>query len=969
MAATSTSTRKRSSGSKVGSRKKGASKKVTDTAQAQAAISSLRKGGEITGLLLLGLAIALFLSLFSFNPADLETTEQVSNWIGPVGAYTADIFLYIFGIGAFFFVAVLFLLGGFMLVGYRPALKPSEFVGQGLLVFSGAILCHLIFRGQPLLGHPAGGLVGELLGGLFTGLNNLIGTYIFSICVVLLALMLLTDKSLGNMVRWAQLQCRKGVGESVVRYQTHRAYQRQLREEGWEEDLGELPPLYEEEEIEARVQQKLASKKRRGKEEPREQEKDRAAKTPKRSSRAKKAPEEEIVQEKPKRRAHIQRKQEPVDEDRFFAQGEEMDAGEEPAARKPKRGILARLGLRRKSSWEDIAEEEPVETSDDFVLGDTLGGLEKTPQEPSFSFELGEEESAVQSKAPAATAPGRETKASGDKPALSKKGAPVERVDAKPGDAGPQIVESPEQRLAREKRKQLEQGKTPVQLKKPSPGEFELPPLDFLNFVDPGESQVDKERLRSMADRLVETLQNFGIKGEVVAICPGPVITMFEFLPAPGVKLSKIANLSDDLAMALAALSVRIIAPIPGKGVVGIEVPNPTREMVFLKEIIADERFQVSKARMPMALGKNTEGGPVVADLASMPHLLVAGATGSGKSVAVNTMIVSLLYRFTPEDVRLIMVDPKMLEFSIYEGIPHLLLPVVTDPKKAAQSLNWAVDEMERRYHLLATMGVRNIVTYNQRVEKLTKQCEADLAEGKQLTEALQKMQIDENGTPKHQRLPYIVCIIDEFADLMMVASKDVETCVARLAHKARAAGIHLILATQRPSVDVITGLIKANFPTRIALRVAQRTDSRTILDSNGAENLLGKGDMLFLPPGSSQQMRCHGAFVSEDEIEKLVHFLKEQGAPEYDESILEASSETNAEDKTKNEDYDECYDDAVRIVTTERKASISMIQRKLRVGYNRAARMIETMEAEGIVGPSDGSKPRPVLAPPPPDF
>ncbi|MEO1272622.1 MAG: DNA translocase FtsK, partial [Myxococcota bacterium] len=533
---------------------------------------------------------------------------------------------------------------------------------------------------------------------------------------------------------------------------------------------------------------------------------------------------------------------------------------------------------------------------------------------------------------------------------------------------GPQIIESEEQRTARELRKNLD--KAPTQLVKQRIGDFELPPLSFLDLDDHVQSEVDHEKLRLMAMQLEKTLGDFGVEGKVVEICPGPVITMFEFSPAPGVKISKIANLSDDLAMALAAMSVRIIAPIPGKGVVGIEVPNETRETVYLKEIIAHDKFQKSRARMPIALGKNTAGGPVSADLAKMPHLLVAGATGSGKSVAVNTMIVSLLFRFTPEDVRLILVDPKMLEFSIYSDIPHLLLPVVTDPQKAAVALKWAVDEMEKRYQLLADMGVRNIQSYNKRVQKLTQEAEADLAAGRTDSEAVQQMDVNSDGVPKHVKLPYIVCIIDEFADLMMVASKDVETCVARLAQKARAAGIHLILATQRPSVDVITGLIKANFPTRIALRVAQRTDSRTILDSNGAEHLLGRGDMLFLPPGTSQQQRVHGAYVSETEIDRIVDFLKSQGEPQYDESILaHDGGGDDGDGGERDDDRDEHYDRAIEIVTSERQASISMLQRKLRIGYNRAARIVDHMEEDGIVGPSDGSKPREVLVPPPPSL
>ncbi|WP_246099118.1 DNA translocase FtsK [Persicimonas caeni] len=495
-----------------------------------------------------------------------------------------------------------------------------------------------------------------------------------------------------------------------------------------------------------------------------------------------------------------------------------------------------------------------------------------------------------------------------------------------------------------------------------------MPPLSFLDYDDSDGVDVDTEALRSMAAQIEQTLSDFKVEGQIVEICPGPVITMFEFSPAPGVKISKIARLSDDLAMALAAYSVRIVAPIPGKGVVGIEVPNPTREMVWLKEIIADDVFQGNEMQLPMALGKGTEGEPVTADLAKMPHLLVAGATGSGKSVAVNTMIVSLLYMNSPEDVRMIMVDPKMLEFNIYEDIPHLLLPVVTDPKQATVALNWVVNEMEQRYQKLADLGVRNLKGYNKKVERLTKQAELDHLDGKEESAAMRELDIDHNGKATHERMPYLVVVIDEFADLMMTASKDVEQAVARLAQKARAAGIHVILATQRPSTDVITGLIKANFPTRMALRVTSKTDSRVILDSNGAENLLGNGDMLFVPPGTSNLKRVHGAFVSENEIHQIVDFLKEQGDPQYDESILVEEDEEEESPLEQEWEKDEYYDDAVKVVVDSGKASISMIQRKLRVGYNRAARMVDRMAAEGIVGESDGCRPREVLVDTVPD-
>jgi S-DNA-T family DNA segregation ATPase FtsK/SpoIIIE len=423
--------------------------------------------------------------------------------------------------------------------------------------------------------------------------------------------------------------------------------------------------------------------------------------------------------------------------------------------------------------------------------------------------------------------------------------------------------------------------------------------------------------------------------------------------------------------MALKAQSIRIVAPIPGRGVVGIEIPNRDREMVYLKEIIASEEFQKNGGKLPLALGKDIFGHTVVGDLARMPHLLVAGATGTGKSVSINAMILSLLYRADPRDVRLIMIDPKMLELSMYDGIPHLLLPVVTNPKKATLALNWAVREMERRYKLMADKGVRNIDGYNR---KLAKAEEAPKGRRGHLAavdddfgeEQLPEIDTFEEGALEHGHLPYIVVIVDELADLMMVAGREVEEAIARLAQMARAAGIHLILATQRPSVDVITGLIKANLPTRISFRVFSRIDSRTILDSMGAEALLGNGDMLFIPPGSGILQRVHGAFVSEIEVQRVVDFLKKQGSPDYDKSILDAPAASGGGSGSEDDEgYDEKWDEALAIIAETRQASISMLQRRLRLGYNRAARMIEKMEAEGIVGPSDGtSRPREVFIP-----
>lgn len=527
-------------------------------------------------------------------------------------------------------------------------------------------------------------------------------------------------------------------------------------------------------------------------------------------------------------------------------------------------------------------------------------------------------------------------------------------------------------------------------------GEYQLPPIQLLNYDTASQNAIDKSSMLELSARLAQTLENYGVKGEVVAIRPGPVVTMYEFAPAPGTRVNKIVNLNDDLALSLEALRVRIVAPIPGKAAVGIEVPNKTREKVFIKEIIADDVFRKGRARLPMALGKDIEGGPAVVDLAKMPHLLVAGTTGSGKSVAVNAMITSLLYNCSPEDVRMIMVDPKMLELSIYEGVPHLLLPVVTDPKKANLALRWAVEEMDKRYDLLAQMGVRDIAGYNEKVAKLAAKQEADklrrAAEAAERAisgsadgdEAENENVDSDDGAPRpandgpsdrqvvsppRQKLPYIVVVIDEFADLMMCAPKEVETSVARIAQKARASGIHLILATQRPSVDVITGLIKANFPSRIAFHVTSKIDSRTILDQGGAEALLGAGDMLFSDRGAAPQ-RLHGCYVDEEEIQRVVNFLKTQGRPVYNLDILKPRDEDSEGDSDggsggagpSGKSDDDMYDRAVHIVTTTRNASISWVQRQLRIGYNRAARLVEEMEKQGVVSPPDHTNKREVM-------
>jgi S-DNA-T family DNA segregation ATPase FtsK/SpoIIIE len=460
-----------------------------------------------------------------------------------------------------------------------------------------------------------------------------------------------------------------------------------------------------------------------------------------------------------------------------------------------------------------------------------------------------------------------------------------------------------------------------------------------------------------MNSRILEKkLLDFGVGGRVVTVHPGPVVTMYEFEPASGVKVNRIVSLSDDLALALRALSVRIIAPLPGKSVVGIEVANAHREVVYLRDVLESDSLRSDASKLTFALGKDIFGNAADADLTRMPHLLVAGATGTGKSVFLNALLCSLLCRATPDEIKLLLIDPKLLELSVYEGIPHLITDVVTHPKRASRAsaaLKGVVGKMEERYQMMAALGVRSIEQFNSRVDKA-------LEEGETHFCLRPKAGEEEGEDVEYRRLPYIVVVIDELADLMVVSAREVEESLQRLAQMARAAGIHLVLATQRPSVDVLTGVIKANFPARVSFQVSSRTDSRTILDQNGADHLLGQGDMLFLPPGTSKLQRMHGAYVSEEEVAKLAAFLRGQGEPEYDETLTRVREEEE-KSESQGEDQDEMYDQAVSIVADTRNASISYLQRRLKVGYNRAARMIEQMEQEGVVGPQIGTKSREV--------
>ena len=493
---------------------------------------------------------------------------------------------------------------------------------------------------------------------------------------------------------------------------------------------------------------------------------------------------------------------------------------------------------------------------------------------------------------------------------------------------------------------------------KPTP-KAQMPSTQLLDrALDDGES-LTKDELNELAVLLENKLEEFGIIAEVESVLPGPVVTRFEIQPAPGTKASKITNIAQDIARSLSVSSVRVVEVIEGKSVVGIEIPNTNRKMVRLTEILSSSEFKNSSSNLSLALGKDIAGEPIVVDLAKMPHLLVAGTTGSGKSVGINAMLLSLLFKSDPKDVRLILIDPKMLELSVYDGIPHLLTPVITDMTDASNGLRWCVVEMDRRYKLMSMMGVRNLAGYNKKIKEAANN-------GKQILNPLK-----EDVEEYLEELPSIVVVVDEFADMMMLVGKKVEHLIARIAQKARAAGIHLILATQRPSVDVITGLIKANVPTRIGFQVSSKIDSRTILDQGGAEQLLGYGDMLYLPPGVGVPIRVHGAFVGDDEVHRVVNDWKSRGEPQYEEDIVNDAQDTGpipgwsgSETSSSAEDVDELYDEAVNFVIESRRASISAVQRKLRIGYNRAARLIEAMEEAGLVSEMSSNGSREVLVP-----
>jgi S-DNA-T family DNA segregation ATPase FtsK/SpoIIIE len=916
---------------------------------------------EITGILLLAGALFSGLSVISMQVGG-------DPLLGPGGTWVASAFYGLFGLGGYLVMAAMVVEAVRCFRGRRLVDGLGEAAGVAMLLCGLSVLLYLPFAGDVVDQHGPGGLFGEWLGELWAGVIGAVGAGMAATTLLLVGVLLVTDISLGEamvVLAWAGKHAKRAIVAGAIG--------------AWRVARAAFP------------------------------EKDDAGERHRESDGDLDEGDDEIAISEPVRSAG------PDDRDGVPS---EVEPETSDGVRVGEANTVIEASREQAKTLRGFPS--PPVSAERAAVAAVVAEVAAVEQTAARSDEQEEDDEATDPDAPVIAPP--------------IIGKPAAAAAAPPADA-PIIVEPASVARLRHQAEQAEAAeaegaraelveRTPQEklgFIKLGDGAFKLPQTDMLEYIPPATHDTDKQQLYDMAERLEQAMANYGVRGKVREIHMGPVVTMYEFAPAPGTRTGKIANLEKDLAMALEAQAVRIVAPIPGKAVVGVEVPNLQRETVYLKEILQDSCFTgAAGSKLQVALGKDIKGAPVSVNLAKMPHLLVAGTTGSGKSVAVNGMITSILYNASPEEVRFIMVDPKMLELSIYEGIPHLLLPVVTDPKKANLALRWAVDEMERRYELLAKTGVRDIASYNAKVENEGKPAPAPEAPAKQkkirvvlagpdgteqevdldadaeitvgqsaegdtggivaveppsdedLSDAAAKVQFAQEqakekaaSEPKPTKLPYIVIVIDEFADLMMVAPKDVETSVARLAQKARAAGLHLILATQRPSVDVITGLIKANFPSRIALQVASKIDSRTILDQAGADTLLGNGDMLFSDRGTKLR-RIHGAFLSDNEVHRVVDFLKKQAKPVYDMDILKPREEDAEEGGAPADNFhDDLYDQAVAIVCETRQASVSYIQRRLQIGYNRAARMVEQMERDGIVGPTNGAKPRVVLAPP----
>jgi S-DNA-T family DNA segregation ATPase FtsK/SpoIIIE len=1007
----------------------------------------------LIGVAVLALSVLALLAVATFDARD-RVGPGFHNAIGPVGHALAESLRGLLGLCAYVLPLAGIYAAVTLFVGSHARRRWPQLVSLALLSVAGAVLAQLMFQGDPGWAHAPGGVIGHSLANVLCGLFSVVGTVVLVSALCVAALIVGTQLAFLKLCAFGWRAAVAGTAKARVFAVAFWAGQKDAyarrREAAAKSQAEEAAFLEKLEADEAELAEAEAE-----------------------------ANEAEAMAEEAVRLARV---------------AEEARAERKKVKEPPKK--------KEKEVEADEEEEEEEAVRATFVP--TAAPLNATPlpgADPAWASFLAPQPRAAP-VAPAADAPKAESKKKERKvpqvvvpppppaaallsgppaPAAEPLAAPLVKaadpLGVLPGPSALALATAPAVTAAKPapvpvtalaRTPLIVEPKAPPAPTKKKAQDFEFvggrscfvtPPLDVLECDKKERTAIDKDAFLATAEKLRAKLADFGIVGEVVEIRPGPVVTMYEFLPGPGIKISKIASLSDDLAMAMEAMRVRIVAPIPGKGVVGIEVPNKDRETVYLKEIAEQDAFTKSASRLTMCLGKDIEGMPYVFDLAKAPHLLIAGTTGSGKSVAVNSMIMSILLKSTPEEVRFIMVDPKMLELSVYEGIPHLLLPVVTDPKKAALALRWAVEEMERRYHLLSEAGVRHISNYNKMIEaeeaeakakkaqkpdqkareatvegkvaapaapeKKRKMLIVDVADDESEEEALARkrnaaastmgvaapkdepseMREEVQPSPEEQvkaqeaaaeirveadtlsaeesaaldaasaaetakddekkdrkKLPFIVVIIDELADLMMVASREVETSIARLAQMARAAGIHLMVATQRPSTDVVTGVIKANFPTRISFMLRSKPDSMTIIGTIGAEALLGMGDMLIMPPTSAHLQRVHGAFVSEVEIKRAVDHLKAQGKPVFDESILKPREEDAEAGGEEDELSDELYDQALATVSEMRTVSISMLQRKMRIGYNRAARMIERMERDGVVGSADGAKPREVL-------
>ena len=905
-------------------------------------------------------AFFLLLALVSFHPGDPGWSQaglqlDVHNWVGATGAWVADLLLFSFG-----FLAYLLPFGsaflGWFLFQHIKELDEFDYLTIGLRIIGGLLMALgatgiASINFDDIYNFSAGGFVGDVISSALVPYFNTAGTILLLLCFFCTGFTLLTG------ISWLTIIDRLGEGTLWLGRKTLSAPQSLL--------AFEMPRLA------------LANKSSN-------QSGDEGAELDITSMRAE--PLASTAQTKPSQtQKTTPSRSEPTfgiddvdDEPPFYTydgdksvqsnpndtvNAEEDDATSSADVAETKKSSFSLSGMRSAvtGSFKDkvglgkSSQDDSVQSEDDSSQHEHK---HQAQQSPHINFDDLEE---FDEDLPYETGSKPITSANNSAPSVEGSEPNTETLQS-------QTVETQgASQGANQAFTPAALGAKPV---KARAGELDpdLPPMpsfDLLERADKHENPLTPEEIEGISRLVEEKLADFNIEATVVGVFPGPVITRFELDLAPGVKVSKISGLSKDLARAMSAISVRVVEVIPGKSVIGLELPNKKREMVRLSEVISCDTFQSNKSPLTMVLGADISGQPVVVDLAKMPHLLVAGTTGSGKSVGVNVMILSLLYKSTPEDVRMIMIDPKMLELSVYEGIPHLLAEVVTDMKEAANALRWCVGEMERRYRLMSALGVRNLKGYNAKVEEA-------IANGTPIKDPLWKNEESMDAeAPDLAKLPAIVVVVDEFADMMMIVGKKVEELIARIAQKARAAGIHLILATQRPSVDVITGLIKANIPTRCAFQVSSKIDSRTILDQQGAETLLGMGDMLYLPPGSPVPTRVHGAFVDDHEVHAVVADWQKRGEPEYIDEILngEATAEVllpGEQPEGEDQEFDAFYDEAVAFVTETRRASVSSVQRKFRIGYNRAARLVEQMEMSGVVSAQGHNGNREVLAPPP---